>query len=198
MVQKTILYLSIFFLLVGCNLYAIHRLNRNFGKEIQIRNILTEIENTKKPSEQFNFSSGPAVMGAFTAETELVDGRAANLKQFFRKYNSDLYDYAEKIVKVSDENHFDYRLLPAIAMQESNLCRVVPEGSHNCWGWGVYANTVTKFESYDEGIETVARGIKKNYIDKGLVTASSIMEKYTPSSNGSWAHGVNTFLRMLE
>lgn len=187
-----------FVLLVGCNLLTIRLIRKNSGKEQQIKNILTEIEHAKNSSNQFDFSSGPAVMGVFTAQTEVADGRVANLKQFFRKYNSVLYDYAEKIVQVSDENQFDYRLLPAIAMQESNLCRIIPDDSHNCWGWGIYGNTVTKFESYEEAIDTVAKGIKKHYIDKGLVTASSIMEKYTPSSNGSWAHGVNTFLQMLE
>ena len=83
-------------------------------------------------------------------------------------------------------------------MQESNLCRLIPEDSHNCWGWGIYGTTVTRFDSYDEAIETVAKGIKKNYIDKGLVTASAIMKVYTPQSKGSWAYGVNTFLKALE
>ncbi|PIS15903.1 hypothetical protein COT62_01195 [Candidatus Roizmanbacteria bacterium CG09_land_8_20_14_0_10_41_9] len=198
MLKKTVVYSLMFILLLGCNLIAVRLMRKNFGKEQQIKNILTEIENAKNSSSQFDFSAGPAVMGVFTAETEVTDGRVANLKQFFRKYNSVLYDYAEKIVQVSDENQFDYRLLPAIAMQESNLCRVIPDDSHNCWGWGIYGNTVTRFESYDEAIDAVARGIKKHYIDKGLVTSSSIMEKYTPSSNGSWAHGVNTFLQMLE
>lgn len=198
MIKKSIAYISMFILLVGCNLLTIRLIRKNSGKEQQIKNILTEIEHAKNSSNQFDFSSGPSVMGVFTAQTEVADGRVANLKQFFRKYNSVLYDYAEKIVQVSDENQFDYRLLPAIAMQESNLCRIIPDDSHNCWGWGIYGNTVTRFESYEEAIDTVAKGIKKHYIDKGLVTASSIMEKYTPSSNGSWAHGVNTFLQMLE
>jgi len=57
---------------------------------------------------------------------------------------------------------------------------------------------VTRFDSYDDAIETVAKGIKENYINEGLVTASAIMEKYTPSSKGSWQHGVNTFMKALE
>ena len=52
------------------------------------------------------------------------DIRVANLKFFFRKYNSVLYDNAETFVKYADQNQFDYRLLPAIAMQESNLCKI--------------------------------------------------------------------------
>lgn len=131
-------------------------------------------------------------------EFDTNDIRVANLKFFFRKYNSVLYDHAETFVRRADESQFDYRLLPAIAMQESNLCKYIYEGSHNCWGWGIYGNKVTRFDSYDEAIDTISRGIKKYYIDKGLTTPEEIMRKYTPPSDGSWAYGVNTFLKIIE
>lgn len=132
------------------------------------------------------------------AGEKIGDLRIVNLKRFFRKYNSTLYDHAEIIVKTADKYDFDYRLLPAIAMQESGLCRVIPNDSHNCWGWGIYGSKVTRFDSYPDAIETVSKGIKKYYIDKGLTTPEQIMAKYTPSSNGSWANGVNTFIQALE
>lgn len=131
-------------------------------------------------------------------EFKTADIRVANLKYFFRKYDSVLYDQADYIVKMADQYKLDYRLIPAIAMQESNLCKHIPENSHNCWGWGIYGNKVTRFDSYEEAIETISRGIKKNYIDKGLTTPEAIMRKYTPPSDGSWAFGVNTFLKMIE
>jgi hypothetical protein len=83
-------------------------------------------------------------------------------------------------------------------MQESGLCKHIYEGSYNCWGWGIYGNTVTRFSSYEEAIETISRGLKKNYIDKGLTTPEDIMRKYTPPSTGSWAYGVNFFLKIIE
>ncbi len=171
---------------------------QNSRKQATVNKILSEISNSKNQQSQFSFSAAPFVLGAYQTEISLGDSRAANLKSFFRKYNSPLYDSAETIVRVSDQYQFDYRLLPAIAMQESNLCKYIPTDSYNCWGWGIYGDVVTKFPSYDEAIETIAKGIKDNYLDKGLLTASAIMEKYTPSSKGSWAHGVNTFLRALE
>lgn len=137
-------------------------------------------------------------------ETEILsefktgDIRVANLKYFFRKYESVLYDKSDFIVKMADQYKLDYRLIPAIAMQESGLCKHIYEGSHNCWGWGIYGNKVTRFESYEEAIETISRGLKKNYIDKGLVTPEDIMRKYTPPSTGSWAFGVNFFLKIIE
>lgn len=126
------------------------------------------------------------------------DSRVANLKVFFRKYNSDLYEHTEFIVETSDKYGLDYRLLPAIAMQESTLCKNIPSNSYNCWGWGIYGNMVTRFSSYEEAIDTVAKGLKEYYIDKGLVSVEQIMSKYNPSSpNGSWAHGVMSFIETI-
>jgi hypothetical protein len=132
------------------------------------------------------------------SEFKTQDIRVANLKFFFRKYESVLYDKSEFIVKMADQYKLDYRLIPAIAMQESGLCKHIYEGSHNCWGWGIYGDKVTRFDSYEEAIETISRGLKKNYIDKGLTTPEDIMRKYTPPSTGSWAFGVNFFLKIIE
>lgn len=147
---------------------------------------------------QFSISNNPFKAQNYEAEVGVTDGRVANLKNFFRKYNSPLYDYAEIIVETSDKYSFDYRLLPAIAMQESTLCQAIPDDSHNCWGWGIYGTTVTRFSSYEEAIETVAQGIRDNYLNEGRLTASEIMKKYTPSSNGSWSRAVNSVMRYLE
>lgn len=199
MLKKAVVFFMIFSLLVYLNFFLIIKTYANYNKQAQIEKILADITQSKnKISVQFIQAKAPINIMGVTTEAVLTDGRIANLKAFFRKYNSPLYDYAEKIVEVSDKYQFDYRLLPAIAMQESNLCRFIPEDSYNCWGWGIYGTTVTRFNSYDEAIETIAKGIKKHYIDQGLVTASAIMKKYTPPSQGSWAHGVNTFLKALE
>ena len=191
MVKKAATLFIVFLFLNVLNLFLIDKTYIYARNRQQIGNILGEIR-------QFNASYKSNSGGNYEAEIQVADGRVANLKSFFRKHNSPLYDFADKIVEVSDRYQFDYRLLPAIAMQESNLCRVIPENSFNCWGWGIYGTTVTRFDTYDEAIETIGKGIKDHYIDKGLVTASAIMNKYTPSSKGSWQYGVNTFLKALE
>ena len=191
MVKKAATLFIVFLFLNVLNLFLIDKTYIYARNRQQIGNILGEIS-------QFNASYKSNSGGNYEAEIQVADGRVANLKSFFRKHNSPLYDFADKIVEVSDRYQFDYRLLPAIAMQESNLCRVIPENSFSCWGWGIYGTTVTRFDTYDEAIETIGKGIKDHYIDKGLVTASAIMNKYTPSSKGSWQYGVNTFLKALE
>lgn len=200
MMRKAGIFFVAYVFLTILNLFLIEKTFVYSKTREDFAQVLGEISNRKNNSENYQFTASykAKLADGYTAEIKPGDARAANLKAFLRKYNSDLYLHAEKIIEVSDKYQFDYRLLPAIAMQESNLCRVIPDNSYNCWGWGIYGTTVTRFDSYDEAIETVARGIKKYYIDEGLVTASAIMQKYTPSSNGSWQHGVNTFLQALE
>jgi len=196
--NKIFLLIS-FFSLAGLNLYCILKYFHRVEKYYQQEKILSEINGVKNNlSKQFSFSAAPLVLGEFESQIKLVDGRAANLRNFFRKYNSPLYDFAEFIVYVSDKYGFDYRLLPAIAMQESNLCKFIPENSFNCWGYGIYGNQVIRFSSYKEAIETVAQDLKKNYIDKGLTTPAAVMSRYTPSSPGSWARAVSYFIKALE
>jgi len=133
-----------------------------------------------------------------TTEVEYTDARVLALEQFLSQYDSPLYPYAQKMVDVSSKHGFHYGLLPAIAMVESGLCKKIPTNSHNCWGWGIYGKTVTRFASYDEAIETVAAGIKREYIDKGFDTPEKIMLKYNPSNHNNWLGGVNFFLDKLE
>ncbi len=187
--RKNKIWVGAFVVLILLNALIMFRFIGHTRRVQQVQTLLAEIGQEL-----------PAVIlppGGFRKGYKTADNRVANLKAFLRKYNSPLYDHADTIVEVSDKYEFDYRLLPAIAMQESGLCRVIPPESHNCWGWGIYGNTVTRFASYPEALDTVGRGLRKNYLDKGLVTATQIMEKYTPSSNGSWARAVNNFIEAI-
>jgi len=200
MVRKITIFFIVYLFLNILNLFLIDKAFAYSNTRKDFDQVLGEISDRKNNSSNYQFTASykADLSDGYTAEIKPGDARAANLKAFLRKYNSDLYNHTDKIIEVSDKYGFDYRLLPAIAMQESNLCHLIPENSFNCWGWGIYGTTVTRFDSYDDAIETVGKGIKDHYIDEGLVTASAIMAKYTPSSKGSWQHGVNTFMKALE
>ncbi|MFZ5376247.1 MAG: hypothetical protein ACOZAN_01080 [Patescibacteria group bacterium] len=136
------------------------------------------------------------VMGVETV-MESEDGRAEIVAKFLERYKSPLqpYDYfGEKFVEIADRYEIDFRLLPAIAMQESNLCKRIPEGTFNCLGFGIHAKGTLGFSSYEEGFERAAKELKAYYIDKGRLTPEDIMRKYTPHSNGSWANSVNQWM----
>lgn len=132
-------------------------------------------------------------------ETVTVDdARTEIVKQFLDQYGSPLLPHAKQIVEVSDKYHLDFRLLPAVAMQESTLCKFIPQDSYNCWGYGIYGDKVLRFSSFEEAIEKVAKGLSSDYIHDGLTTPEQIMGRYTPSSNGSWASSVRHFMEAME
>lgn len=129
------------------------------------------------------------------------DSRPILIANYLARYDSVLEPYAKEIVTVSDKYDLDYRLLVAIAQQESNLCKKIPENSFNCWGFGIYGDKVTRFDNYSQAFEIIAKTLKKNYIDQGLDTPEKIMVKYTPPSielGGPWARGVSQFLAEME
>ncbi len=145
--------------------------------------------------------SAPLATSALPAETvvlgETADARIPLVQNFLERHQSPLVDednFASTLIEIADRNGIDFRLLAAIAMQESNLCKVIPPDSYNCLGLGVHAKGTWGFNSYEENFEAAARILKKNYIDQGLTTPEQIMTKYTPSSNGSWAESVNQWM----
>lgn len=114
--------------------------------------------------------------------------KVLKVENYLAKHKSPLYPYAKLIVEEAEKNNIDYRLIPAIAMNESTLCKNIHENSYNCWGWGIYGNMVTRFDGYEDAIITISSGLRKNYYDRGLSTPAAIMKAYTPSSpDGIWA-----------
>ncbi len=144
------------------------------------------------------YAALPPTGGNLSFEVRGVDSRPVLLKQYLAYYHSPLEPYADYIFAVSEKYGLDYRLLVAIAQQESNLGKKIPLGSYNAWGWGIHSRGTLGFSGWEEAIETVARGLREDYLNQGLVTPEEMMSKYTPLSNGSWAAGVNQFMAEIE
>jgi hypothetical protein len=106
--------------------------------------------------------------------------RIEALEKFFTKLNSPLKANAATFVDVADKYNLDYRLLPAISCMESTCGKALIEGSYNPFGWGIYGRNAIYFSSYDEAIETVGKGVKEKYVNKGLDTPEKIAPVYTP------------------
>ena len=132
------------------------------------------------------------------ATTTPGDARPLLIKKYLEKYKSPLVPYADLIFKLSQTYGFDYYWIIAIGQQESNLCKVIPENSHNCWGYGINSAGTLKFDSYELALKSYAEYLKREYFDKGLNTPELIMKKYCPHSNGSWAFGVGKFINEIE
>ncbi len=132
------------------------------------------------------------------SEIAADDARPLIIKRYLEKYKSPLVPYSDLIYQVSKDYGFEYYWIVAIAQQESNLCKKAPEDSHNCWGYGIHKRGTLKFDNYELAIKSYAEYLKREYFDKGLTTPELIMQKYCPSSNGSWARGVNQFINEME
>lgn len=126
------------------------------------------------------------------------DARPVIIKKYLEKYKSPLAPYSNLIFELSQTYGYEYYWIVAIAQQESNLCKVIPIDSHNCWGYGIHKKGTLRFESYDLALRSYAEYLKREYFDKGLDTPELIMKKYCPSSDGSWAHGVQQFINEME
>ena len=152
---------------------------------------------TPKFSSQV-YAAIPDQVGKVAGAATAGDARVEITRQYLEKYDSPLLPFADQIVARAQENGVDFRLLVAVAQQESNLCKKIPENSFNCWGWGIHSKGTLRFQNYSEAIDTVTKGLKAEYLDKGYTTPEEIMKKYPPASPGTWAAGVTQFLGEME
>ncbi len=195
MAKKIIIY-SLLFLLSSTAAFA---LNKNLSLQDQVKGVSTSI-NLENPEEySLVFASLPAQASQVQASVKTADARPEIIRQYLEKYDSPLYPFSELLVQVADKYDFDYRWMVAIAQQESNLCKKIPPKSYNCWGWGIYGDKVTRFDSYEQAIIKIAPQFKKIFL-KGLHDKDphQVMQTYTPPSEGSWANGVLQFFNELE
>jgi hypothetical protein len=190
-----ILFFTIAPTTLGLSLFSLYSLqnNKNAKSTVNETNLLVSPQSGVRV-----FASLPVDTPQVTDTIGSSDARPEIVRKYLDRYNSPLSPYSNLIVETADKYSLDFRLLPAIAQQESNLCKIIPPGGYNCWGWGITGTSTLGFDSFDHGIEIVSEGLRRLYLDKGYKTVEEIMSKYTPSSNGSWAHGVSQFMAEME
>jgi len=159
------------------------------------RNQVLGLMSSPAPAAGQLYAALPDDPGTVLTEIKAEDGRCLAIENYLKKYNSPLLPYAENLCSVAKKYDLDYRLMVAIAQQESNLCKTSHPEWFNCWGWGIHSQGTKTYSSFEEAIESVAKGIKENYCDKGYCDDPCVMmKKYTPKSNGSWCFGVKKFM----
>lgn len=192
---KNLFLIGLFFtitpLTLGISLFSILSLQKS--EQVNL------IDTNKAQGGVKVYASLPSEFPKVSGEVTSVDARPELIKQYLVRYGSPLLGLENYMVQKADEFGLDYRLIPAIAQQESNLCKIIPPETYNCWGWGIHSKGTLGFNSYEEAIVTVMQGLKKEYIDKGLTTPDTIWTKYTPNSpDGAWGKGVNSFMMAME
>ena len=133
-----------------------------------------------------------------------TDARISIVTNYLSYQGSPMVGSAATFVAVADKYNLDWRLLVAIAGKESSFGKYIPPGPHNAWGWGIPtgAQRGIGFDSWDEGIETVGRGLRNFYFNRGYDTLMEIESMYTPPSAAQadhpWVAGVSEFMYEIE
>jgi hypothetical protein len=196
---KNIIFVAVFFVVtpitIVVSLFSLFSLKKSevIEKKFNTTNLIVSPK-----SGVSVYASLPPNIPSVSSSIGYADARPQIIKNYLESYGSPLVPYANLIVQTADKYSIDFRLITAISQQESNLCKIIPPGSYNCWGWGITSVGSLGFDSFADGIDTVSKGLRENYLNKGYSTVDEIMTKYTPQSNGSWAYGVNTFMDSME
>lgn len=132
-----------------------------------------------------------------------LDKRAKILAKYFEQFNSPLQNYSQDFIDMADKYQLDWKWVVAIAGVESTFGKFIPGGtqpefsSYNAWGWGASTpEAAIHFKSWKEGIETVTKGLKENYFNKGLTDPYSINKVYAASS--TWGSKVDHFIKDID
>jgi hypothetical protein len=123
----------------------------------------------------------------------------AEIDRYLESKNSPLAGHGEAFLDSGRRWNVDPRLVVAIAGAETTFgTRMCAD--FNAWNW-FYMDTSrcspNAFDSWEDGIEQVTRGLKQSYLDRGRTTISAIAETYTATDRETWIGNVTLFCQEL-
>lgn len=142
------------------------------------------------------------VAGNSAAITYNVSNDIARSRQFIKKlairrvlekYSAPLADSTDDFINTCTTYDLDCYLLPSISGLESTFGRFLLPNSYNPFGWG---GGYIMFKNWAEGINTVAYGLRNNYLNKGANTIEDIGRIYSESP--TWAVRVQYFINEFQ
>lgn len=134
-------------------------------------------------------------LGIEQVQYKQLDKQAKILAQYLAKHNSPLQYHAQDFIDAAKVYDLDWKLVASIAGVESTFGKFIP-GGYNGWGWGVYGSQAIYFSSWKDGIYTVSKGLRENYLDKGYTDPYSMNKIYAASP--FWGIKVSFFMKELE
>lgn len=138
-----------------------------------------------------------------SATVEAGDSRTLLLESFLRQNKSPIAPFAGTIVAEADRFGLDFRLLPAIAMCESNAGKRMPKkDEYNAFGIAVYTGQQhgKAFSSWPHSISWVSQYVKERYYDRGIKDLREIGAIWAPPSVNtgySWTNCVESFMEKI-
>jgi hypothetical protein len=146
----------------------------------------TFAQNVAGNSAKISYNSGN--------NTELDDyfQKRLAIRKVMERYQSPLIDSVDDFMTTCITYKLDCYLLPAITGTESTFGRFIYPNSYNGFGWG---RGMIMFKNWSEAINTVGKGLRENYINKGAQTTDQIGHIYAESP--TWSSKVNRFMAEL-
>lgn len=115
------------------------------------------------------------------------------IREILSENSSPLETEVDAFMDACITQDIDCYLLPSIAGLESSFGKFTYPGSHNPFGWG---GGMIMFDSWSDGFQVVAAGLKKNYIGRGATSIEEIAPIYAASP--TWAVRVRSIHTKFE
>ncbi|MCW2956242.1 MAG: conjugal transfer protein [Thermoleophilia bacterium] len=146
---------------------------------------------------------GAAQVGVPAISSAQLLPTAAELDSYLAGKGSPMAGQGGAFLASGGRWQLDPRLLVAIAGAESNFGAITC-APFNAWGWGC-PDGPYDFASWADGIDTVAEGLRTNYLAEGRTSVALINLKYAPLGaandptglNNHWTTNVSRFLSEL-
>lgn len=102
------------------------------------------------------------------------------------------FDVINDYLNAADTNNLDYRILPAISVQESSCGKHYPTRTHNLWGWN---SAQSGFSSIPQGIDFVSKQLAggRYYQGKSLIQK---LRAYNP--NAEYAPKIMALMKEMQ
>ncbi len=115
------------------------------------------------------------------------------IRKILEKYQSPLLGQEKYFVYACKKYQIDCYLLPSIAGLESSFGKFIYPNSYNPFGWG---GGYIIFDSWQEAIDAVGKGLRNHYFNKGATDIWSIGPLYSESP--TWAQRVAWFIEQFK
>lgn len=147
----------------------------------------------------------PNLTDGYSITSKITDMSGVSASQLDSKLGGVLKGKGAQFVKAGLDNGIDPAALAAIAMHETGNGTSPASKNRNNVGGMMGSNGLMNFDSIEDGIEAMARNLKKNYVDQGIDTIEAVQHKYAPigahndpdNLNNNWSKGVAKYANDL-